>query len=47
MKKLIGIFDTKKMTPEQIYEKAMNTIQEKDRLKLIKMAKGRGKENKQ
>lgn len=46
MKKLIGIFDTKKITPEQIYEKVQNTLQEKDRLKLIAMAKKRGIKNK-
>lgn len=39
MKKLIGIFDTKKMTPEQIYEKAQKSLQEIDRLKLIELAK--------
>lgn len=47
MKKLIGIFDTKKLTPEQIYEKVQKTLQEEDRLKLIEMAKRRGKEKKQ
>lgn len=30
------------MTPEQIYEKAMKTLQERDRLKLVEMAKKRG-----
>lgn len=39
MKKFLGIFDVKKMTPEQIYEQLMKTLQEKDRLKLIEMAK--------
>lgn len=43
MKKLIGIFDTKKMTPEQIYEEVQKNLQEKDRLKLIAMAKRRKK----
>lgn len=42
MKKFLGVFDIKKMTPEQIYEKAMKTLQEKDRLELIEMARKRG-----
>ncbi len=44
MKKLIGIFNPRKMTAEQIYEKMMKTLQEKDRLKLLEMAKNRGKQ---
>jgi len=47
MKKLIGIFNPRKMTPEQIYEKAMKTLQERDRLKLVEMAKKRGIQKKQ
>ncbi len=43
MKKFLGVFDIKKMTPEQIYEKMMKTLQEKDRLELIEMAKKRRK----
>ena len=39
MKKFLGIFDTKKMTPEQIYEKVTKTLKEKDRLELIEEAK--------
>jgi hypothetical protein len=46
MKKLLGIFDPKKMTPEKIYEKTMKTLQEQDRYELIEMAKRRGKQKK-
>lgn len=46
MKKLLGIFDTKKYTPEQIYESIIKTINEKDRLKLIQLAKKRGEQKK-
>lgn len=46
MKKFIGVFDVKKMTPEQIYEKAMKTLQEKDRLELIEISKKRRKQSK-
>lgn len=45
-KRLLGIFDTKKLTPEQIYERTMNTIEENARLELLAMAKVRGKEKK-
>ncbi|HMS23167.1 MAG TPA: hypothetical protein PKA38_05430 [Candidatus Levybacteria bacterium] len=44
MKKLIGIFNPRRLTPEQIYEKAMKTLQEKERLELIEMAKKRSVE---
>jgi hypothetical protein len=30
MKKFLGVYDIKKMTPEQIYEKMMKTLQEKE-----------------
>ena len=43
MKKLLGIFNTKTMSPEQIYERASQAIQENERLELLKMAKARGK----
>lgn len=46
MKKLLGIFDVKKMTPEQIYEKTVKTLQEKERLELLTLAKIRGKRKK-
>lgn len=46
MKKFLGIFDAKKMTPEQIYEKMMRTLQERERLDLLEMAKNRGKKKK-
>lgn len=46
MKKLIGIFDIKKLTPEQIFERVQKTLQERDRLELIEMAKRRGKQKK-
>ena len=46
MKKFLGIFDAKKMTPEQIYEKMMRTLQERERLGLLEMAKNRGKKKK-
>lgn len=44
MKKLIGLYDTKTMSPEQIYETAVKNIQERDRLELIQMAKNRADE---
>lgn len=43
MKKLIGIFNTKDMPPEQIFERAKKVLQENERLELLKMAKARGK----
>lgn len=46
MKKLLGIFNAKLMTPEQIFEKAQKTLQEIDRLALLELAKKRGKKNK-
>lgn len=46
MKKLIGIFDIKKFTPEQIFKSVQNTLQERDRLELIEIAKKRGKQKK-
>lgn len=46
MKKLLGIFDTKKLTPEQIYEKTKKVLQEKERLELLKLAKAIGKAKK-
>ena len=47
MKKFLGVFDVRKMTPEQIYEKVMKTLQEKDRLELLEMAKNMSKKKKQ
>lgn len=47
MKKLIGIFNPRKMTPEQIYKMAMKKLQERDRLELVEMAKKRGIQKKQ
>ena len=45
-KKLLGIFDIKKMTPEQIFEKAELTLKENERLELLGMAKaGRKRKN--
>ncbi len=41
-KRLLGIFDTKKLTPEQIYERTMKALEKKDRLDLLVMAKARG-----
>jgi len=46
MKKLLGVFDVKKTTPEQIYDEVVKTIQERDRLALLKMAKSMGKKKK-
>ncbi len=43
MKKLLGIFNTKDMSPEQIFEDVRKTLQENQRLELLKMAKARGK----
>lgn len=34
MKKLIGIFDTKKMTPEQIYEKVKESLEKQKKSKV-------------
>lgn len=36
MKKLIGIFDTKKSSPEQIYEKVMEKLKEDKHTKIAK-----------
>lgn len=47
MKKLIGVFNPRKMTPEQIYKKAQGTLQEQERLNLLKLAKERGTKRKQ
>lgn len=33
MKKLIGFFDTKKMTPEQIFEKVKKSLEKQDKAK--------------
>ncbi len=44
MKKFLGIFDVKRIAPEQIYEKVMKTLQEKDRLEVLNMARHRRKE---
>lgn len=46
MKKLIGMFNPRKMTPEQIYEKMMKILQEKDRMELLEMAKNMSKKKK-
>lgn len=46
MKKLLGIFNTKTMTPEQIFERIKKAIQENERLELLEMAKARGKKKK-
>lgn len=46
MKKFLGIFNIKKSTPEQIYEKVQKTLQERERLELIEMAKTREKQKK-
>lgn len=46
MRRFLGIFNTKKMNPEQIYERVIKTVQEKDRLELIEMAKKMGKKKK-
>lgn len=43
MKKLLGIFNTKNMTPEQIFERAKKALQENERQELLKLAKTRGK----
>lgn len=43
MKRLLGIFNTKEMTPEQIFERAQMALQENERVELLKMAKARGK----
>lgn len=43
MKKLLGVFNTKDMTPEQIFEGVKKVLQENERVELLKMAKARGK----
>lgn len=42
-KRLLGIFDTKKLTPEQIFEKTKKALQENERQELLKIARTRGK----
>lgn len=39
MKKFLGVYDIKKMTPEQIYEKMMKTLQEKEHADLLEKLK--------
>lgn len=46
MRKLLGIFDTKRMTPEEIFEKTKDALQEKERLELLELAKKQGKKKK-
>lgn len=43
MKKLIGIFNIRKNTPEQIYEKVKQTLEKREHTELLKMAKSQGK----
>ncbi len=42
IKRLLGIFDAKKLTPEQIYERTMIVIKKNEQEELLKMAKIRG-----
>lgn len=41
-KRLLGLFNTKKLTPEQIYERTMQTLEKNERFDLLAMAKARG-----
>lgn len=43
MRRFIGIFNTKKLTPEQIYKKVMQILEKKEHTELLKMAKAQGK----
>ncbi len=43
MRKLLGIFSTKDLTPEQIFERTKKVLQENERVELLKLAKARGK----
>lgn len=43
MKKLIGLFDSKKMTPEQIYDKVKKELEKIEHTNLLRLAKANGK----
>ncbi len=45
-KRLLGLFNTKKLTPEQIYERIMQALEKSERMDLLAMAKARGKAKK-
>lgn len=45
-KRLLGLFNTKKLTSEQIYERTMHALEKSERFDLLAMAKARGKAKK-